>query len=96
MNAAKNKNFEAGVINQLHSMLTNHPERMHSMLKIVLKSAGDGSVIGEDEFEIYTDHPEDKITEKVEKLRTKGGITTLRLKELTKVSDNKYTLMLEV
>ena len=54
----------ASVIGQLHNMLTNHPERMHSMLEISVFN--NNKVIEKDEIEIFTNHPENKIREKVE------------------------------
>lgn len=90
------KNDKAGVINQLHNMLTNHPERMHSVLNISLVSAKDNSLIARDEFEIYTNHPCQKIKDKVDKLKFKGGMSTLAIKELVEKSAGNYVLILAV
>lgn len=91
-----NKKDKLGVVNQLHNMLTNHPERMHSMLEISLISANDNSLIVKDKFEIYTNHPIKKIKDKVEKLKTKGGISTLKLLELVEKSEGEYVLIVAV
>lgn len=91
-----NRNDKTGVIKQLHNMLTNHPERMHSMLNVSLISKGDNTLLARDEFEIYTNHPEQKIKDKVEKLKTKGGITTLMIKELVEKTEGNYLLILSV
>lgn len=85
-----------GVVSQLHNMLTNHPERMHSKLEVQLISAKDNTLIDSDSFEIYTNHPFQKIKDKVEKLRTKGGIHTLSIKELVEKSAGTYFLILAV
>ena len=92
----KNKKDKLGVINQLHNMLTNHPERMHSMLSITLVSSKDNSLIARDKFEIYTNHPIQKIKDKVDKLKTKGGISTLCIKELVEKSAGQYILIVAV
>lgn len=90
------KNDNAGLLNQLHNMLTNHPERMHSKLNVSLISSKDNSLIERDEFEIYTNHPIQKITDKVDKLKTKGGISTLTIKELVEKSAGEYVLIVAV
>lgn len=90
------KKDKLGVVSQLHNMLTNHPERMHSMLNVSLVNANDNSLITREEFEIYTNHPIQKITDKVEKLRTKGGISTLCIKELVEKADKEYVLIVAV
>ena len=84
-----------GVINQLHNMLTNHPERKHGMLQVTLISS-DNSVLAKDEFEIYTNHPMQKIKEKVEKLKFKGGIPTLNIKELVEKDEGVFYLIISV
>ena len=90
------KNDKMGVVNQLHNMLTNHPERMHSMLNVYLISSKDDSLISKETFEIYTNHPVQKIKDKVEKLRLKGGISSLSIWELVEKSVNEYLLILAV
>lgn len=85
-----------GVIDQLHNMLTNHPERKHSILNVSLIKSEDNSLVGRDEFEIYTNHPEQKIKDKVEKLKLKGDVPTLTIKELVEKSEGEYVLILAV
>ena len=84
------------VVNQLHNMLTNHPERKHSKLEVSLISSKNNSLIERDEFEIYTNHPCQKIKDKVEKLKSKGGISTLSIKELVEKKEGEYYLILAV
>lgn len=91
-----NKNDKLGVVKQLHNMLTNHPERLHSKLNISLISSKDNSLLVQEEFEIYTNHPIQKIKDKVEKLKTKGGISTLTIKELVEKSSGEYVLIVAV
>ena len=91
-----NKKDKLGVVNQLHNMLTNHPERMHSILDVSLISANDNSLIAKDKFEIYTNHPIKKIQDKIDKLKFKGGIHTLSIKELVEKSAGEYVLILAV
>lgn len=90
------REHKTGVIRQLHNMLTNHPERLHSMLDVRLVSSKDDTLIDSDRFEIYTNHPVKKIEDKVEKLRTKGDICTLEIKELVEKSEGEYFLILAV
>lgn len=91
----KNKD-NLGVISQLHSMLTNHPDRMESMLNVSLVSSKDNSLLARDTFEIYTNHPVQKIKDKVDKLKFKGGISTLKVLELVEKADKEYVLILSV
>ena len=84
------------VVRQLHNMLTNHPERLHSMLDISLVDSKDGALIVRDEFEIYTNHPIQKIKDKVDKLKFKGGYATLTIKELVEKTAGKYLLILSI
>ena len=90
------KNDNTGLLKQLQNMLTNHPERMHSKLNVSLINAKDNVLLARDEFEIYTNHPVDKITEKVRKLKTEGGVYTLNLKELVEKSEGEFVLILSV
>ncbi len=89
-------NYKKGLVSQLHSMLTNHPDRMHSMLEVRLVNRKTDELIDSDRFEIYTNHPVKKIEDKVEKLRTKGDIYTLEIKELVEKSEGEYFLILGV
>jgi len=84
------------VVNQLHNMLTNHPERMHSKLEVSVISSENNALLERDEFEIFTNHPIKKIQDKVDKLKFKGGITTLSIKELVEKADKEYVLILAV
>ena len=90
------KSDKMGVINQLHSMLTNHPERMHSKLDVYLINSKDNYLIAKEAFEIYTNHPIDKIKDKVEKLKLKGGIYTLSIMELVEKAAGEYLLILAI
>lgn len=87
---------EKGVIKQLQNMLTNHPERIHSKLHVTLIATKDHSLLERDEFEIYTNHPVKKITDKVEKLKLKGGFPTLEVEELVEKEPGQYILVLSV
>lgn len=89
-------NSRASIVNQLHNMLTNHPERMHSMLNVYLIGSKDNTFITRDAFEIYTNNPVQKITDKVDKLKTKGGIPTLSIWELVEKASGGYLLILSV
>jgi len=91
-----NINDKTGVIEQLRKMLTNHPEKKHYMLNVSVISSKDNSLIGRDEFEIYTNHPVHKITRKVTKLRKEGGICSLNIEELVEKAEGKYILILSV
>jgi len=95
MNESKN-NICAGVVKQLKSMLTNHPERKHSVLKVTIIDRKDNSLKAREEFEIYANDPIEKIKEKVYKLRYKGNYSTLELKEFVEKTEGYFILILAI
>ena len=78
---------KTGILGQLESMLTNHPERKAWKLRVQLKNSS-GEVIDENDFLIYTNNPENKIYEKVRKLKLKGGYPTLNITKFCLLGDN--------
>ncbi len=87
------KNY--GVISQLHSMLTNNPERPKFKLNAFLEDS-EGKIIDSDKFDIYANDPISKIEEKVEKLRTEGNMTTLRIIEMSYCRSEECTVYLKI
>jgi len=84
------------LLNQLRRMWTNHPERTHYPLDISVFKHNGKKVIERQKFEIYANDPITKIEEKIEKLKTKGGLTTLTIRKLNKTEDGGYNLELEI
>lgn len=95
MSISSTKSQRLGIIEELHSMLTNHTDRPKFILNVFLLTS-EGALIQRSNFEIFANDPISKIEEKVTKMRLKGGITTLKIAQIKKSSDNEYTLELSV
>ena len=77
-----------GILGQLESMLTNHPERKTWMVEAKLKDSND-LLLDSNEFKIYAEDAEFEISDKVTKLRDKGGLPSLRILKLNMLEDGE-------
>lgn len=93
MTSVKEKKY--GVISQLRSMLTNNPERPKFVLNAYLEDSK-GRLVDFDRFDIYAHDPVSKIKEKVNKLQSKGGITTLMISDIKNSNEKEYVVYLKI
>lgn len=88
--------YKKGLVSQLKNMLTNHYDRPKRKLEIRLVNKKDNTLIDSGVFDFYSNHPINKVKEKINKLRTEGDYYTLEIKELIEKSKGEYFLILAV
>ncbi len=78
---------------ELQGMLTNHGDRPHHVLHVIVYCSG--KVIEENEFVIYANEPVSKIEGKIEKLKERKVYPTIKIKNIENLN-GKWHLKLSV
>ncbi|MDD2627617.1 MAG: hypothetical protein PHR25_04175 [Clostridia bacterium] len=81
------------ITRKLQAMLTNHGERPHHVLHVIVYFSG--NIIEEDEFVIYANEPVSKIVGKIEKLKTRKVYPNIKIKKIKNI-DGIWRLELSI